>query len=142
MGQLALGVRSLIIRLVVFFIMAVLLAWALGGTMWPRPVSAEAIVVHDGDITCSWTARVSSYNPDMPLTYSLKWEKGSSSRTYREDWTEVCGIVFDRQNAWTAAKHVDSGWVMLELSPDGIVSNGTTVANRMEADAMLVEKRP
>jgi hypothetical protein len=142
MGQLALGVRSLIIRLVAFFIMAVLLAWALGGTLWPRPVSAQAIVVQNGDVACSWTARVSSYDPEMPLTYSLKWEKGASSKTYREDWTEVCGFVFHGKIAWTAARHVDSGWVMLELSANGIVSNGTSVANRLEADAMLVEKQP
>ncbi len=142
MGQLALGVRSLIIRLMLFFVMAVLLAWALGGTLWPRPVSAQAIVDQDGNVTCSWTVRVSSYDPDMPLTYSLKWENGTSSRTYREDWTEVCGFVFDGKSAWTAARHVDSGWVMLELSAKGLVSNGTSVANRLEADALLVEKRP
>jgi hypothetical protein len=37
MGQLTLGLRSLVIKLAVFVVMAALLAWALGGTLWPRP---------------------------------------------------------------------------------------------------------
>jgi hypothetical protein len=49
MGQLALGFRSLLIKLAVFFVMAVLLAWALGGTLWPRAeiVNGDA-VSYDG----------------------------------------------------------------------------------------------
>ena len=39
MGQVALGLRSLAYRLVVFVIMAAMLAWILGGTLWPRPQS-------------------------------------------------------------------------------------------------------
>ena len=38
MGQVALGFRSLLVRAAVFFIMAALLAWALGGTLGPRAV--------------------------------------------------------------------------------------------------------
>ena len=41
MGQVALGFRSLLIKLAVFFMMAVLLAWALGGTLWPRAEVAD-----------------------------------------------------------------------------------------------------
>lgn len=37
MGQFALGIRSLLIKATVFVVMAALLAWALGGTLWPRP---------------------------------------------------------------------------------------------------------
>ncbi len=47
MGQVALGFRSLLIKLTIFFVMAVLLAWALGGTLWPRAeiVDDELVVV-------------------------------------------------------------------------------------------------
>lgn len=37
MGQLALGLRSLLVKAAVFFVMAALLAWVLGGTLFPRP---------------------------------------------------------------------------------------------------------
>ncbi len=36
MGQFALGIRSLLIKGAVFFVMAALLAWTLGGALWPR----------------------------------------------------------------------------------------------------------
>ena len=36
MGQLALGFQSLLFKLAIFVVMAALLAWALGGTLWPR----------------------------------------------------------------------------------------------------------
>jgi hypothetical protein len=37
MGQLALGLRSLFLRFAIFFVLAAALAWALGGTLFPRP---------------------------------------------------------------------------------------------------------
>ena len=41
MGQVALGFRSLLIKAAIFVIMAGLLAWALGGTLFPRPTIAD-----------------------------------------------------------------------------------------------------
>ena len=39
MGQVYLGFRSLLVKIAVFVVMAALLAWALGGTLWPKTVS-------------------------------------------------------------------------------------------------------
>ncbi len=36
MGQVYLGFRSLLFKIAVFVVMAALLAWALGGTLWPK----------------------------------------------------------------------------------------------------------
>jgi len=36
-AQLFLGFRSLAVKIFIFVVMAALLAWALGGTLWPRP---------------------------------------------------------------------------------------------------------
>lgn len=41
MGQVILGFRSLIIKLALFVLFAALLAWALGGTLFPRPEVVE-----------------------------------------------------------------------------------------------------
>lgn len=38
MGQILLGFRSLALKIAVFVALAALLAWTLGGTLWPRPV--------------------------------------------------------------------------------------------------------
>ncbi len=37
MGQVALGFRSLFIKAAIFFVMAGLLAWTLGGALFPQP---------------------------------------------------------------------------------------------------------
>lgn len=37
MGQVALGFRSLLIKAAIFFVMAGLLAWTLGGALFPQP---------------------------------------------------------------------------------------------------------
>ncbi|MDG2477987.1 MAG: hypothetical protein P8M32_08850 [Phycisphaerales bacterium] len=59
MGQVALGLRSLGVRIVVFFIMAALLAWALGGTLWPWPVSAiQRPVINAGGTQWGWLVTV------------------------------------------------------------------------------------
>ena len=38
MGQIVLGFRSLAVKVAVFVALAALLAWILGGTLWPRSV--------------------------------------------------------------------------------------------------------
>lgn len=39
MGQVYLGFRSLLVKIAIFVVMAALLAWALGGTLWPKTVT-------------------------------------------------------------------------------------------------------
>jgi hypothetical protein len=142
MGQLALGVRSLLIRLAIFFVMAILLAWALGGTLWPRPVYATAIESTSGDISWSWEVRVSSYDPSRPLTYSLICRNKAEKHVHRMEWTEVAGIVFDDACAWTAASKDGADWRILKLTPDGAFESGESVEGRMGADEVLLSKRP
>ena len=65
MGQIYLGFRSLAVKLVIFFVMAAMLAWILGGTLWPtltmgviRPtVQAQGMTygivdqIYEGEVT-------------------------------------------------------------------------------------------
>ncbi|MHC4991017.1 MAG: hypothetical protein ACYTGC_08550 [Planctomycetota bacterium] len=54
MGQVALGLRSLLFKAGVFFVMASLLAWALGGTLWPRAEVVDFDGVDQGGQTWFW----------------------------------------------------------------------------------------
>ena len=65
MGQVALGFRSLLIKAGIFFVMAGLLAWALGGTLFPKPI----IVNLPGAGEVYW--RVSSGGEIHGLQWSL-----------------------------------------------------------------------
>ena len=84
MGQVALGLRSLVFRIVVFFVMAALLAWTLGGTLWPRPVSAiQRPVINAGGSQWGWKVTV---NPtSLEVSYRLAERRDGS-------WEPVEGL--------------------------------------------------
>ncbi|MDP7069940.1 MAG: hypothetical protein QF561_01155 [Phycisphaerales bacterium] len=75
MGQVALGLRSLVVRTIVFVVMAALLAWALGGTLWPRPVSAiQRPVVDASGSQWGWMVTVSSVDQEVFYTLARRRE--------------------------------------------------------------------
>jgi hypothetical protein len=76
MGQVALGFRSLLFKLAVFSVMAAMLAWILGGTLFPRPVTAmQSPSLEAGPWTWSWQAEI---QPDQG---SLAWHLVRRSAT-------------------------------------------------------------
>jgi hypothetical protein len=72
MGQVTLGFRSLAVKLAVFFVLAMLLAWALGGTLWPRPHVAALTdaAVQVGEARYFWQA---SLDERQPHADRLRW---------------------------------------------------------------------
>ncbi len=84
MGQVALGLRSLAIRITVFVVMAALLAWALGGTLWPRPASAvQRPVLEAGGSQWGWLVTVDG--AEREVSYRL------ARRTAGDAWKPVVG---------------------------------------------------
>ena len=93
MGQLALGFRSLFIKAAIFFIMAGLLAWTLGGALFPQPTIVN--LPGAGDIY--W--RVSSGGEINGLQWSLM--KGDQEiKTGR--WQSTVGPVIVDGVSWIA----------------------------------------
>ena len=93
MGQVALGFRSLLIKAAVFFIMAGLLAWTLGGALFPQPTIVN--LPGAGDIY--W--RVSSGGEINGLQWSLM--KGDQEiKTGR--WQSTVGPVIVDGVSWIA----------------------------------------
>ena len=137
MGQVALGVRSLLIRLAIFFVMALLLAWALGGTLWPRPVSATAMSIVSGGSTWTWDARITSYS-EPGLTWTLSREQGGRSHG---GWLGATTFIVADNDVYTAGRDPKQGWQILRLAPDGGYEVVSTVASRMEADVDLLCRR-
>lgn len=138
MGQVALGVRSLLIRLAIFFVMALLLAWALGGTLWPRPVSASAMTVVAGGSTWTWDVRITSYS-EPALTWTLAREQGGASHG---GWLGALGFIVSNDGLFTAGQDPQQGWQILRLEDDGGYEVVSGVASRLDAEAELLERRP
>ena len=63
MGQFALGIRSLLIKSAVFVVMAALLAWALGGTLWPRAQTSVSPPVYFDGYRWYWQLAVGGKTP-------------------------------------------------------------------------------
>ncbi len=120
MGQLALGFRSLFIKAAIFFIMAGLLAWTLGGALFPQPTIVN--LPGAGDIY--W--RVSSGGEINGLQWSLM--RGDQEiKTGR--WQSTVGpaivdgvswIATGNAGQWSISKVTDST-VEEVASPSSIV---------------------
>jgi hypothetical protein len=93
MGQLALGFRSLLIKISIFFVMAGLLAWALGGTLFPQPT----IVNLPGAGEVYW--RVSSGGKINGLLWTLMRDDEEIRSGH---WQSVVGPVIVDGDAWIA----------------------------------------
>ncbi|MFK7962153.1 MAG: hypothetical protein AB8G96_16700 [Phycisphaerales bacterium] len=120
MGQVALGIRSLVFRLAIFVAMAALLAWALGGTLLPRAETAEYDAVRADGSSWYWRLAVGGRRvPELdPLgvrwTLVVRGDDGRSAEVGGDDvaWTDVAGPV--------ASSIVGLGTAASEGSPRGI----------------------
>lgn len=126
MGQVALGLRSLAFKLAIFVVMAALLAWALGGTLWPR---AERI---DGDrVTFAgteWHLRMTvggSGPSDGELRWHLMRTNDSRSEPVDEDaeWVDAAGLMVVDDALFVALRRADaapgSGWLIRRIDAAG-----------------------
>ncbi|MBC24085.1 MAG: hypothetical protein CMJ32_09255 [Phycisphaerae bacterium] len=110
MGQLALGFQSLLFKLAIFVVMAALLAWALGGTLWPR--SQWGIV---SEPLGGWAIRV-EVTGAHEVHYHLAASEGG-------EWINV--LPREGADSWSSV----AGPVRL---PDGGILIAALVANRWE----------
>ena len=119
MGQLVLGVRSLFFKAAVFFIMAVLLAWALGGTLWPRATVIDRPATVWGDATWTWRLTAGGSEPDRLHWSLVRDELPALESTYRHpsgpeptaDGLLAGGYDLDAET-----------WALLIVDPDGTVN--------------------
>ena len=94
MGQVALGFRSLLIKLAVFFVMAALLAWALGGTLFPRAEVAEFSAVSFGGRDWFWRLAVGGRETErVRWTMMVRTADGKAEVFGTRHWIDVAGPV-------------------------------------------------
>jgi hypothetical protein len=94
MGQFALGIRSLLIKSTIFVVLAALLAWALGGTLFPRPETAKFEGVSFAGQRWFWKLSVGGRN-DGEVRWELikQSESGEPAVHDGRRWSEVAGPI-------------------------------------------------
>lgn len=124
MGQFALGIRSLVVKSAVFVIMAALLAWALGGTLFPRPQVADFIaqsVRYEGD-TWYWRVLVGGKNRGEVRWHLMREGADGKVRAHDESrFIEVEGPVLGEDGLYYAGRDRESrrAWVMVRVDGNG-----------------------
>ncbi|HRP63332.1 MAG TPA: hypothetical protein PK400_08580 [Phycisphaerales bacterium] len=126
MGQLALGFRSLIIKLVIFVIMAALLAWALGGTLFPRPHVANllgGVPAVVGTDQYFWQVTI-----DARRQEHLDWRlmrlrvNGRMEPADQRGWIDGAGPIAHEDAVYFGGRDPQSGvWRLVRLDKGGVL---------------------
>jgi len=141
MGQVALGFRSLLVRLAVFFVMAALLAWALGGTLFPRAETANLFSVTAGEQECFWQVSVGGrVNGQTRWSLCLRRSDGPVQIVDNGDIVDVAGPAFFDDGFIYAARRTGSLWEIRRLTSDGSHQLLGSAADRHEAVSAIVHR--
>lgn len=126
MGQLALGFRSLLIKSAVFVVMAALLAWALGGTLWPRPQVAELQGVPFAAAQWHWQLAVGGARGEaswMRWTMMRSIEGEGPIPFDQQQWIETAGPIATTDALYYAGRLADHEmpWLLVQVDITGEV---------------------
>jgi hypothetical protein len=157
MGQFTLGIRSLLIKATIFVIMAALLAWALGGTLWPRPARVELPAgIFLGD-ELAWKLSVHDGIRLTPFPErSVRWElayRGKSDRKWHVmegleglEWIDVSGPVRFEDKLYVGARQIEpegSGnrWEIVVVDEDHHIVGRSPMPDRLAVEQQLARLR-
>lgn len=151
MGQLALGFRSLLIKMAVFVALASLLAWVLGGTLLPRRESAQVFrAVIDGT-SCAWRitlggsrrgpGREGTRESTVHWALVLDHDGGEPRVLFDGIFDEVAGPYARGDDFVLAGRPRAAGgaWQVVRLARDGTPRAQAMVASREDAARWLLD---
>lgn len=154
MGQLFLGFRSLLLKSAVFVVMAALLAWALGGTLFPRPTRVQLHAATYQGVQFEWrlsvlparTVEVDS--PQELIHWELMRRDGDGQAHSIEDlkWFEVAGPVIAEGLLHFAGRpveagHESTGWVLASVDAQHRIVERVSLPDRLAVEVELARLR-
>jgi len=138
MGLAALGFRNLLIKLSIFFIMAALLAWALGGTLWPRAESADFPTVQFGGQTWFWRLSVGGRIQGQ-LHWQLMYidEEQSPQPFSDQHWAQTVELVARQDGLYFAgcdSLKSTAPWQLIRIDQQNQASTIVTLPDRLAVE--------
>jgi len=141
MGQVALGFRSLLIKLAVFVIMAALLAWALGGTLWPRAEVVEFDPVSFDGREWYWRVSVGGRQDGQIRWTMMVRDADGQTRAWEErSWVEVAGpVAIDEMLCYAgrASFNPAEPWRLATIGPAATSSTFAAMPDRLAVERQL-----
>ena len=127
MGQVYLGFRSLLVKLAVFVVMAALLAWAIGGTLWPRTavgIVGAAVLVDGHSIALVDRLRSDGHRSRFSLALldedDVVIEFWPPDEAEQAIWSDALSPVANpAATRGAAAFGVDGRWMVVEFGGSG-----------------------
>ena len=140
--QVILGLRSLLVKCVVFFIMAALLAWALGGTLFPRPEVVDYPHVTFKDT--EWWLRMKAGGDEPGAVRWYLMEK-AGGKTFKQPhlhadddgWLDACGPVVADQTLYVGFKTAREGWQIAVFEQPAPLTRLVAVLDRLAVERQL-----
>lgn len=124
MGQVALGLRSLVVKALVFFLMAALLVWALGGTLFPRPEHAVLDTAAFGGKR--WTLRLSvgGDHPGVVRYQLLAAPEADRPEPVLGPFADAAGLVVNADRLYAAVRTLPEeggNWTLISFDEKGTI---------------------
>jgi hypothetical protein len=145
MGQVALGFRSLLIKAAVFVVMAALLAWALGGTLWPRAETVDFEPVSFEGTEYRWRLSVGGRERGRARWRLMAGSDGEELKPIDERiWHDAAGPVVTDAGFYYAGRPISSEsgtWLVERIDPAGRVGDSLAVPDRLAAERQLARVR-
>ncbi len=145
MGLAALGFRNLLIKLSIFFVMAALLAWALGGTLWPRAETADFPAVQFNGKSWFWRLSVGGRIKGQ-LHWQLMYINAEQSPQPFSDqlWAQVVELVAAPEGLYYAAcdsLKSTAPWQITRIDQNNQADTIVTLPDRLAVERQLVRIR-
>ena len=130
MGQVVLGFRSLLVKASIFVVMAALLAWAVGGTLWwSRPETANLPPVQFAGKFWNWRLTVGGFT-GQPIRWQLFVQQANSKASKVEDakpysnraWESVSHMLTVNDSLYFGGQMpgiATPGWLLIQIDEDG-----------------------
>jgi hypothetical protein len=142
MGQAALGLRNLLVKAAIFVVLASLLAWALGGTLWPRAEVADHAAVPFGGAEWFWRLSVGGRERGEARWTLMRRSPGSDARPFDErTFAEVAGPAVAGAALYVAARAPGAdAWTLGRIAATGGAAGAMEEALRLP-DRLAVEQQ-
>jgi hypothetical protein len=146
--QVILGLRSLIVKAVVFFIMAALLAWALGGTLFPRPEVVDYTKVTFQ--STEWWLRMLA-GGDQPGAVRWYLMERTGGKTFRQPhlhaeedgpgWLDAAGPLVADNVLYVGYQTARDGWQIAVFEQIAPVSRIVPAMDRLAVERQFARLR-